>query len=77
MVGVFADVEPEERVKYFHYTVIKQIDNAPITLRQVLATMINDNHYHNDLITNDPHNFLGGFRKHKLYTILYSTLWGS
>jgi hypothetical protein len=50
----FYDMTVSEKNKLRHYTVVKSMGNKPITLRQVLNTMIKDSHFYQRL--NDPRN---------------------
>ena len=65
------------RVSFLNYTIVKQIDDEPITLRQVIEAMIEDKHYHNDYAAADPHHFLEGFSKHTLNDVIYTACFGS
>ena len=46
-----------------HQTIVRQKNNKPITIRQVIKAMINDEHYHDDVVKSDPHRFLEGFAR--------------
>ena len=59
----FSDLTKDEKSKYIHYTTVKQINNKPITLRQILNAMCNDEHYKMMREIQCPHNFLEGFDK--------------
>lgn len=64
---------------YYQYDVAKmkveRIDNKPITLRQILETMIKDKHYHYDMVICDCHTFLEGFRETS--NTVYEAIFGS
>ena len=73
----FDDINPEERTKYFHYTVVKQNNNQPITLKDVIQALIDDTHYWDEFVMSDPHCFLEMFDKSKRSNIQYTMFWGS
>ena len=53
----------DRNMRNIHETVVRQKNNKPITLRQVIKVMLNDEHYHKDTVKNDPHRFLDGFTR--------------
>ena len=57
----YLDVYPSDLYKIDNNLVIKSIDNRPITLRQILTSMINDKHYNNPVVRRDNHRFLKSF----------------
>jgi hypothetical protein len=57
----YAGVYPNELVDLSDNLVVKSIDNTPITLRQILNSMINDKHYNDPVVTRDHHRFLKSF----------------
>ena len=56
------------------HTLVKQVDDKPITLRQILNTIINVQEY-KDMVKYTDHNFLEGFSK--TTDIQYNTFFGS
>lgn len=46
-----------------HFLKVESLNNNPITLRQVIQTMTDDEHYNNDIVRGDPHIFLEGFHQ--------------
>lgn len=59
----YSNIDKNELSHYVNYLVVKQKNNKPITLRQVLTEMSNSLHYNDDIISGDFHNFLEGFNK--------------
>jgi len=59
----YSNIDKNELSQYVNYLVVKQKNNKPITLRQVLTEMSNSVHYNDDIISEDFHNFLEGFDK--------------
>lgn len=57
----YSGVYESELIKLHHELVIESIDNKPITLRQVLISMISDTHYNMPVICKDYHRFLEAF----------------
>ena len=57
----YSGVYESELIKLHHELVIESIDNKPITLRQVLTSMISDTHYNMPVICKDNHRFLEAF----------------
>ena len=65
-----------EKNKARHYTVVKSMDNNPITLRQVLNTMIKDRHYNSRTIEKHfGHYYLEKFVRH--IDNKFETVWGN
>ena len=65
-----------EKNKARHYTVVKSMDNEPITLRQVLNTMIKDRHYNSRIIEKHfGHYYLEKFIRH--IDNRFETVWGN
>jgi hypothetical protein len=58
----YSGVYESELIKLHHELVIESIDNKPITLRQVLTSMITNKHYNMSVIRRDYHRFLKAFR---------------
>jgi hypothetical protein len=56
--------------------IVRQQNGNPITLRQVLNTMINHRHYRNKSVREDSHSFLEGFDKTNDPSI-FETFFGS
>ena len=72
----FYEMTVSEKNKLRHYTVVKSMGNKPITLRQVLNTMIKDSHYSSRRIEKHvQHYFLENFVKHM--NNMYETCWGN
>jgi hypothetical protein len=61
--------------KYCDYMKIEQINNNPITLRQIINNMIKSEHYNDDDVKQDDHKFLEGFEKQT--DIQYEVFFGS
>ena len=73
----YSEMSDMERSQYVHYLKIEREDNKPITLRQVIHAMVNDAHYHNEVVMRDPHMFLESFHKSNKLGIQWSCFWGS
>jgi hypothetical protein len=73
----FDDITEEETKEYINYTVVKAPYNGNITLRTIIQAMINDQHYHNDLVLRDSHHFLESIDKQNDQSIEYISYWGS
>ena len=71
----YSNLPKNELPKYVDYLVIKQKNDTPITLRQVLTEMSDSLHYNNDIVKGDDHIFLEGFDK--TTDIEYSAFFGS
>ena len=72
----FGDMTVPEKNKARHYTVVKSMDNEPITLRQVVNTMIKDRHYHSRYIEKHfGHYYLEKFIRH--INNRFETVWGN
>ena len=65
----------EELSKVRNYTEVIASSNNHICYKDVIDSMINDPHYHNEIIMQDPHRFLEGFIKSKASHIQYSIIW--
>ena len=63
--------------KMKNYTMVKSSNGKFITLRDIIEAMINDDHYHDKIISGDPHCFLEGFSKSKKSDIQYTAIFGS
>ena len=63
--------------KWCHFLKVQQIDNKPITLRHVINTMSNDEHYNDIIVKLDSHRFLEKFILSKKSNIQYTCFWGS
>jgi hypothetical protein len=59
----YSNLNNNELGKYIDYLVVKQKENNPITLRQIITEMSNSSHYNNNIIMGDFHIFLEGFKK--------------
>tara|TARA_B110000285_G_C14763357_1_gene440571 strand:- start:88 stop:486 length:399 start_codon:yes stop_codon:yes gene_type:complete len=59
----YSNLNKNELAQYVDYLVIKQKDDVPITLRQILTEMSNSLHYNKSIIMEDFHRFLEGFDK--------------
>ena len=71
-----SDMTVSEKNKARHYTVVKSMNNRPITLRQVLNTMIKDRHYNSRIVEKHfKHYFLEKFIRH--VNNMYETCWGN
>ena len=57
----YSNLTENERTQYINYLGISQIDNKPITLRQILNKMILSPHYNKDIVKNDFRCILEGF----------------
>ena len=71
----YSNLENNDLSQYVDYLVIKQKNDTPITLRQVLTEMSESLHYNNDIVKGDDHIFLEGFDK--TTDIEYSAFFGS
>ena len=70
----------DDRAKSWHvwnYTVVKKVNDNPITMRQVIQAMIDDKHYWNEVVLRDCHVFLEGFDKRDRSEIEYVAYFGS
>ena len=63
--------------EYINYTVVKKVNEQPITMRQVIQAMIDDKHYWNEVVQRDCHVFLEGFDKRDRSEIEYVAYFGS
>ena len=63
--------------KYINYTVVRRLDDEPITMRQVIQAVIDDKHYWNEVVQRDSHRFLEGFDRRDRSKIEYVSSWGS
>ena len=71
-----SEMSASQKNKLRHYTVVKSMDNEPITLRQVLNTMIKDRHYSSRIIEKHfKHYYLEKFIRH--VNNKYETCWGN
>ena len=71
-----SEMSQSQRNKLRHYTVVKSMNNEPITLRQVLNTMIQDRHYHSRTIEKHfSHYFWEKFIRH--IDNKFETVWGN
>ena len=71
----YSNLNKNELAQYTDYLVIKQKNDVPITLRQILTEMSNSTHYNNSIIMKDDHRFLEGFDK--MTDIEYISCFGS
>lgn len=71
----YSNVNKNELAQYVDYLVIKEKNDTPITLRQILTEMSNSPHYNSDIIIGDDHRFLERF--YKKTDIEYHTSFGS
>ena len=71
------DISEQEAAEHINYTVVKAPYNGNITLRTIFQAMINDKHYHNDLVLQDNHHFLESFTKSSKSDIEYTCFFGS
>ena len=71
-----SEMTVSQKNKLRNYTVVKSMNNEPITLRQVLNTMIQDRHYHSRTIEKHfSHYFLEKFIRH--IDNKFETVWGN
>ena len=68
--------------QYLHYTIVRSGRGGYITMRDMLEAMIQDPHYHQDLVQNNPHRILERFnRKQDFQGVFkhpcYTCSWGS
>ena len=66
----------ENPQQYHNYTLIIATGEY-ITLRDIIDGMINDSHYHQNMVKHDPHRFLEGFDKSSKSNIQYTASFGS
>jgi len=72
----FSEMSASQKNRLRHYTVVKSMNNEPITLRQVLNTMIKDRHYSSRIIERYfKHYYLEKFIRH--VNNKYETVWGN
>ena len=72
----FSEMSTSQKNKLRHYTVVKSMNDQPITLRQVLNTMIRDRHYHSRAIEKHfGHYYLEKFIRH--IGNKFETVWGN
>jgi len=72
----FSEMSVPQKNKLRHYTVVKSMNNEPITLRQVLNTMIKDRHYSSRIIERYfKHYYVEKFIRH--VNNKYETVWGN
>jgi hypothetical protein len=71
----YSNLNKNELAQYTNYLVIKQKNDVPITLRQILTEMSHSTHYNNSIIMKDDHRFLEGFDK--MTDIEYISCFGS
>ena len=71
----YSNIDKNNLAKYVDYLVVKQKDDKPITLRQILTEMSKSPHYNNEVISQDDHHFLETFEKKT--NIEYTMFWGS
>jgi len=71
------DITEQEAAEHINYTVVKASYNGNITVRTIIHAMINDKHYHNDLVLQDSHHFLESFTKSSKSDIEYTCFFGS
>ena len=70
------EMSVSQKNKLRHYTVVKSMNNQPITLRQVLNTMIKDKHYNSRIIEKYfKHYYLEKFIRH--VDNKFDTVWGN
>ena len=70
------EMSVSQKNKLRHYTVVKSMNNQPITLRQVLNTMIKDKHYNSRIIEKYfKHYYLEKFIRH--VDNKFETVWGN
>jgi hypothetical protein len=71
-----SEMSASQKNKLRHYTVVKSMNNEPITLRQVLNTMVKDRHYSSRIIERYfKHYYLEKFIRH--VNNKYETVWGN
>ena len=71
-----SEMSTSQKNKLRHYTVVKSMNDQPITLRQVLNTMIKDRHYHSRAIEKYfGHYYLEKFIRH--IGNKFETVWGN
>ena len=63
--------------EYINYTVVRKVDDKPITLRQMIQAMIDDKHYWNEVVMRDSHQFLEGFDRRERSNIEFVCSFGS
>ena len=71
----YSEFNKNQLVQYVDYLVIKQKDNKPITLRQILTEMSNSPHYNDEVVIGDDHRFLEFFEQNT--DIEYTMFFGS
>ena len=63
--------------KFNNFTKVEASNAEYITIRDILLHLINDKHYHDEVVVGDPHGFLDGFQQSQKSKIQYSIIWGS
>ena len=71
------DITEQEAVGHINYTVVKAPYNGNITLRTIIQTMINDKHYHNEVVIENGPHILEDFDKSNNSDIEYTSCWFS
>ena len=71
------DITEQEAVGHINYTVVKAPYNGNITLRTIIQTMINDKHYHNEVVIENGPHILEDFDKSNNSDIEYTCFFGS
>ena len=61
----FSELTEGELMQFNNYTKVIASNGTSVTYKDVIEAMINDQHYHSDIIRDDPHNCLEGFDKSK------------
>ena len=72
----YSDTHPDTIKSLATKLIVRQKDYKPITLRQILNTMIKHRHYRNKSVCEDPHRFLEMFKKTNDPSI-FDTFFGS
>ena len=73
--GHFRGCHESVIAEYTNYTVIKADEDNPITLRQIINTLIKDPHYHREEVIRQDHRFLEHIEFNNYFII--SGYWGS
>jgi len=71
----YSEFNKNQLAQYVDYLVIKQKDDKPITLRQILTEMSNSPHYNDEVVIGDDHRFLEFFEQNT--DIEYTMFFGS
>ena len=73
----YSELTEGELMQFSNYTKVTASNGTSITYKDVIDAMINDQHYHSNIIRDDPHDCLEGFDKSKHSDIQFTPFFGS